>query len=350
MKPSRQLRLLVVDNFQIRRYGAGREGQGYRFVCGAVRNNWRVMSFSERDITRFLAPLGFLRNIGARMMNRRFVKTCRNFRPDVVLIGHCDYLRNSALAEVKRILPETRLVHINVDPVWQEHTVSQIRERMHSCDAIFVTTAGGRLKEWTTGRNIVGFLPNMCDGVMEYEDVSAREDFTYDLFFAGHDCPGDERIALVKELEPLVADKIRFGLFGTCGRKAIAGSEYERALLSSAMALSLNRREGWKWYSSDRLAHLMGRGILSFISSKSGYQEFFRDGEEAVFFDGAADLAEKVLRYAVNAELRRKVASAGRAKYHALFNASRVLNYIVDTVYGEKAAAEYEWASEVYGR
>jgi hypothetical protein len=69
-----------------------------------------------------------------------------------------------------------------------------------------------------------------------------------------------------------------------------------------------------------------------------------------VFFDGAADLAEKVLHYAVNAELRRKVASAGRAKYHALFNASRVLNYIVDTVYGEKAAAEYEWASEVYGR
>ena len=101
MRPSRQLRLLVVDNFQIRRYGAGREGQGYRFMCGGVRNNWRVMSFSERDITRYLAPFGFMRNIGAKMMNRRFFKTCVNFRPDLVLIGHCDYLYNSTLEKVR---------------------------------------------------------------------------------------------------------------------------------------------------------------------------------------------------------------------------------------------------------
>lgn len=348
MRPSRQLRLLVVDNFQIRRYGAGREGQGYRFMCGGVRNNWRVMSFSERDITRFLAPLGFMRNIGAKMMNKRFVKTCRNFRPDLVLIGHCDYLSNSSLEAVRKILPEVKLVHINVDPIWQEHTVDQIRERMHSCDAIFVTTAGEKLKEWTTGKNIVGFLPNMCDETMEWEDVSNSENFKYDLFFAGHDCPGDERIALVKELDALVSSKINFGLFGTSGHSAIAGSEYERALLSSAMALSLNRREGWRWYSSDRLAHLMGRGILAFISSKSGYQSFFKDGEEAVFFDGAEDLASKVLRYAADPESRRAIASAGRKRYHELFSASRILNYIADTVYGAREAAEYEWSSEVY--
>lgn len=348
MKPSRQIRLLVVDNFQIRRYGAGREGQGYRFMCGGVRNNWRVMSFSERDITRFLAPLGFLRNIGAKMMNRRFIKTCKNYRPDLVLIGHCDYLANSALNKVRSLLPDVKLVHINVDPIWQEHTVNQIRERMHSCDAIFVTTAGEKLKEWTTGKNIVGFLPNMCDETMEWEDVSANGDIKYDLFFAGHDCPGDERIELVRELDRLVSSKIRFGLFGTCGRPAIAGSDYERALLSSAMALSLNRREGWKWYSSDRLAHLMGRGILAFISSKSGYQSFFKDGEEAVFFDSAADLADKVLRYTAEPKKRQTIAAAGRKRYHELFNASRILNYIADTVYGEDISSKYEWSSEVY--
>lgn len=348
MRPRGQLRLLVVDNFQIRRYGAGREGQGYRFMCGGVRNDWRVMSFSERDITRYLAPFGFMRSLGAKMMNKRFVKTCRNFRPDLVLIGHCDYLKNSSLGEVRRILPDVKLVHINVDPIWQEHTVGQIRERMHSCDAIFVTTAGERLKEWTTGKNIVGFLPNMCDATMEWEDVSTRGDYEYDLFFAGHDCPGDERIALVKRLDELVSGKIRFGLFGTSGRPAIAGSDYERALLASASALSLNRREGWKWYSSDRLAHLMGRGILAFVSSKSGYQSFFKDGEEAVFFDGAEDLAEKVLKYAADPDERRRIASAGRKRYHGLFNAARVLDYIADTVYGEPAASSYEWSSEVY--
>ena len=345
----RQIRLLVVDNFQIRRYGAGREGQGYRFMCGGVRNNWRVMSFSERDITRYLAPFGFMRNIGAKMMNKRFIKTCVNFRPDLVLIGHCDYLCNSTLEKVRSRLPDVKLVHINVDAIWQEHTVNQIRERMRSCDAIFVTTAGEKLKEWTTSRNIVGFLPNMCDETMEWEDVSSSADIKYDLFFAGHDCPGDERIELVRELDRLVSSKIRFGLFGTCGREAIAGSDYERALLSSAMALSLNRREGWKWYSSDRLAHLMGRGILAFISSKSGYQEFFKDGEEAVFFDTVEDLAEKVLYYAANPEERKAVAAAGRRKYHSLFNSSRVLRYIVDVVNNHSSSLfKYEWSEEVY--
>ncbi len=348
MRPSHQLRLLIVDNYQIRRYGGGREGQGYRFMCGAVRNNWRVMQFSERDITRYLSPFGFMRNIGACMMNKRFVETCANFRPDLVLIGHCDYLNNSSLAKVRAILPDVKLVHINVDPVWQKHTVGQIRERMHSCDAIFVTSAGEALKEWTTGRNIVGFLPNMCDETMEYENISASSDIKYDLFFAGHDGPEDERIELLRKLDRLVSSKIRFGLFGTCGRPTIAGSVYEQTLLSSAMALSLNRREGLKWYSSDRLAHLMGRGILTFISSKSGYQHFFKDGEEAVFFDDAEDLSEKILFYCANKNLQRAVANAGRRRYHELFNSARVLNYIADTVYAEAGASKYEWAEEVY--
>lgn len=212
MMPDRQLRLLVVDNFQIRRYGKGREGQGYRFACGAVRNDWRVMTFSERDITRFLAPLGFLRNVGAAMMNRRLLRTCVNFRPDLVLIGHCDYVTNATLAKIRAALPGTKLVHVNVDPVWQAHTVDQIRARMESCDAIFVTTAGEKLREWTTGRNAVGFLPNMCDPVMEHEDVSRRDDCRYDLFFAGHDGPGDERVALLRDLAPRLEGKVRFGL------------------------------------------------------------------------------------------------------------------------------------------
>jgi hypothetical protein len=344
----RQLRLLVVDNFQIRRYGRGREGQGYRFACGAVRNDWRVMTFSERDITRYLAPFGFLRKIGAAMMNRRLVETCRNFRPDLVLIGHCDYVSNATLGKIKAALPQTKLVHINVDPIWQAHTVGQIVTRMPSCDTIFVTTAGERLRDWTTGRNIVGFLPNMCDPTMEFEDVSGRKDFAYDLFFAGHDGPDDDRIALLKELLPRLEGKVRLGVFGTCGRPAISGADYERALLSSAMALSLNRKEGWKWYSSDRLAHLMGRGILTFVSAKSGYQQFFKDGEEAVFFTDAADLAEKVVRYADDPDLRARIAAAGRVRYHELFNAARVLRYIAATVFGDPSATDYEWSAEVY--
>lgn len=348
MLPNHQIRLLLVDNFCIRRYGKGREGFGYRAFCGAIRNNWRVATFSERDITRFLAPLGFMRNIGAKMMNARLLKTCKNFRPDLVLIGNCDYVTNKTLDSIKMALPETKIVHINVDAIWQSRTVGQIVDRMHSCDAIFVTTGGEKLKEWVTGRNIVGFIPNVCDPVMENVDVSSRDEIRYDVFFAGQSSYEDERLKLVSELEPLIANDVRFGLFGMCNHAPILGVDYEEALLSSRMALNLNRIEGWKWYSSDRIAHLMGRGILTFISSKSGYQRFFKDGEEAVFFDGAKDLADKIKRFAADKEAARRIAAAGRKRYHELFNASRVLRFISETVCNTPYSEAYEWLDEVY--
>ena len=36
------------------------------------------------------------------------------------------------------------------------------------------------------------------------------------------------------------------------------------------------------------------------------------------------------------------------AQYHRLFNAQRVLRYMVETVAGERHSEPYEWAKEVY--
>ena len=113
------------------------------------------------------------------------------------------------------------------------------------------------------------------------------------------------------------------------------------------MSLNLNRREGDKWYSSDRIAHLMGYGILTFQSSRNSMDRFFTDAE-TVYFDGAGDLAEKILYYNVHDGARAAVASAGRRKYHRLFNGARVLKFMVETMTGEEYSEAYEWAEEVY--
>ena len=91
----------------------------------------------------------------------------------------------------------------------------------------------------------------------------------------------------------------------------------------------------------------MGFGILTFQSSKNGMQRFFTD-RETVWFDEAADLAEKILRYQADDAARATVAAAGRAKYHALFNGARVLRFMVETMLGEPYSEPYEWAEEVY--
>ena len=338
-------RLLLVDNLMIRRYGNLRMGPGRKLMCGAIRNDWRICEFSDRDMARLLAPLG-IRSLGGVIANRKLLLTAKNFRPDIMLLGHCDYITNETLAAIRKAVPGIRIAHFNVDPLWQPRTRAQMADRMESCDALFATTAGDVLKTWTTGRNVVAYMPNPSDPSMENQDNGAKTDFARDLFFAGNPREGDPRWDLLRELLPKIEGKLRIEIFGA-DRPSIWGADYEDVLATSKMSLNLNRREGDLWYSSDRIAHLMGFGILTFQSSKNGMQRFFTD-QETVWFDEAADLAEKILRYQADDAARAAVASAGRAKYHALFNGARVLRYMVETMLGEPYSEPYEWAEEVY--
>ena len=338
-------RLLLVDNLMIRRYGNLRMGPGRKLMCGAIRNDWRICEFSDRDMARLLAPLG-IRSLGGVIANRKLLLTAKNFRPDIMLLGHCDYITNETLAAIRKAVPGIRIAHFNVDPLWQPRTRAQMADRMESCDALFATTAGEVLKTWTTGRNVVAYMPNPSDPSMENQDNGAKTDFARDLFFAGNPREGDPRWDLLRALLPKIEGRLRVEIFGA-DRPSIWGADYEDVLATSKMSLNLNRREGDLWYSSDRIAHLMGFGILTFQSSKNGMQRFFTD-QETVWFDEAADLAEKILRYQADDAARAAVASAGRAKYHALFNGARILRFMVETMLGKPYSEPYEWAEEVY--
>ena len=150
---------------------------------------------------------------------------------------------------------------------------------------------------------------------------------------------------MLAQVLPKIEGRLKCEIFG--GKNGIWGARYEEVLASSKMSLNLNRREGDKWYSSDRIAHLMGYGILTFQSSKNRMERFFSD-RETVYFDGADDLAEKILHYNSHDDERSAIASAGREKYHRLFSGGRVLRFMVETMTGEKYSEDYEWAEEVY--
>lgn len=339
------LRILLVDNLMIRRYGNLRMGPGRKLMCGAIRNNWRICEFSDRDLARLLAPAG-IRSLGGYLVNRKLVLTAKNFRPDVILVGHCDYIRNWALEKIRKALPDVRIAHFNVDMPCTDHTCGQCRERMESCDGIFVTTAGEPLKQFLTGRNFVAYMPNPSDPSMENQDNGRKFGFLRDAFYACNPS-NDPRMEFIKRLRAKIDGKIKCDWFGLDGKPTIWGAKYEEVLATSKMGFNINRRDGDKWYSSDRIAHLMGYGILTFTSSKNSLQNFFT-GDEAVFYEDVDDLAEKVIYYQANDNLRARVAASGRAKYHRLFNGARVLKYMVETMYGEHYSEDYEWASEVY--
>ena len=341
------MRILLIDNLMIRRYGNLRMGPGRKLMCGCVRNNYRVCEYSDRDMARLLAPLG-IRALGGVIANRKLVKTARNFRPDAVLLGHCDYVTNETLEEIRGLLPAVKIAHFNVDPLWQEATRAQIERRKNSCDAIFVTTAGADLKTWLTGKNVVAYMPNPSDTSMEHGNnaLKTAAEFKRDFFYAGNPREGDPRMATVQYLKEHLKDHLTYDFFGM-DKPSVWGAAYEEVLASSKMSVNLNRREGDKWYSSDRIAHLMGYGILTFLSAKGQLQDFF-SAAEGVFWEAPEDLVEKILWYQSHDEARQKVSAAGREKYHTLFSGARTLKFMLETMFGEDYSEPYEWAGEVY--
>ena len=99
------------------------------------------------------------------------------------------------------------------------------------------------------------------------------------------------------------------------------------------MGLNLSRGKPIKYYSSDRLAQLMGNGLLTFIDKKTCYNDFFRSNE-MIFYNDIDDLSEKIYKYKKDDKLRRLIAKNGNLKYHKYFNSTLVAKYIIDRSIG----------------
>ena len=99
------------------------------------------------------------------------------------------------------------------------------------------------------------------------------------------------------------------------------------------MALNLSRGKPTKYYSSNRIASIMGNGLLTFIDKKVKMNHFFSN-KEIVFYSSIDDLSQKIKFYAKNDKSRIEIAKNGKKKYFKLFNEKRVAKYIIDISLG----------------
>ncbi len=344
------MRILLVDNLLIRRHGNLRMGPGRALACGAVRGNHRLCEFSDRDLARYMG--GGIRPLGEYLVNKALIKTAVNFRHEAMLLGHCDFIRNETLETIRQKVPGIRIAHFNVDPMCDAHPQAQMRERMHSCDVLFATTAGKEyLSLFTTGKNKVAYMPNPADTALETLDNSLlpASDFAYDLFYAGQPRIGDPRLDFIQRLSAELKDKpLHFQLVGMGGTPpVVGGAAYDDLLARSKMALNINRYFGMKWYSSDRIAHLMGSGILTAVYDGDQQQSFFGE-EDALWYHDVPDLVEKLLWYQNNDAERQRVAANGRARYHKVCSGQRILNFMLETLFDLPYTETYEWQEECY--
>ena len=103
------------------------------------------------------------------------------------------------------------------------------------------------------------------------------------------------------------------------------------------MALNLSRGVPIKYYSSNRIASLMGNGLLTFIDDRVQMRDFFKK-DELIFYKDIPDLADQIKFYSKNDNLRKKIARKGKIKYFKLFNETRTTKFIVDVSLGKKSS------------
>ena len=103
------------------------------------------------------------------------------------------------------------------------------------------------------------------------------------------------------------------------------------------MALNLSRGQPTKHYSSNRIASLMGNGLLVFIDRKVGMDKFF-NRNEVISYNSINDLASKIKFYKKNDKLRKKIAKNGKEKYFKLFNETKISKYIIDRSLGKSTS------------
>ena len=98
------------------------------------------------------------------------------------------------------------------------------------------------------------------------------------------------------------------------------------------MALNLSRGVPKKYYSSNRIASLLGNGLLTFIDEKTKFDHFF-NANELVFYKNIDDLSEKMQKLSLDDSLRKKIAKRGWLKYHKFFNSQIVSDYMINKVF-----------------
>ena len=318
----------------------------------AVRAGHMVVEFSDRAVSRSRAPFG-LRPLGVAACNALFLRMVDEVRPELILLHFADDIANATLDEARRLSPGVRVVDINIDPLPSARTRRRLALRRDAVDAIFLTTAGDVLREFAGPRSFVAFMPNPVDAAVETGRAFAVPEPACDLIFpAGDDSPRQMSGGVVRPSE-LVAElrrdlaSLRIAAPGL-DQPRLRGRAYFAALEGARMGLALSRYNDQPLYASDRMAHMLGSGLLTFVDAQAGFQAMYAADELAIYADGN-DLKRQLRRFSADDDQRCAMAEAGWRRTFELFEAGRVFVYLLDQL-DEVQAPAVEWPSERWRR
>jgi glycosyltransferase involved in cell wall biosynthesis len=343
------LKILHITNLNERFNGRLHYNTGRRLNNGLIRLGHNVLTVSDRDIINKRRNIGDLK--GIKSLQNTVIDCFNNFKPNMVILGHADAIQNETLGYFKSKNPDLRIAQWFLDPLgehgpdYQKNTL-RIQHKQEFMDATFLTTDPNSLS-----LNIKKsfFMPNPCDHSFEVLKNYENENL-YDVFFAmshgvhrGQLKRGkfDDREFFIKRL--LKKNKsIKFDIYGMNNIQPIWGQDFISKISNSSMGLNLSRGKPVKYYSSDRIAQLLGNGLLTFIHKDTMFNDFLKN-DEVVFYKNLDDLSYKINKFKKDDKERRKIAKNGKKAYFSNFNSTKVAQYIIEKTLQIKSKNSYLW-------
>jgi glycosyltransferase involved in cell wall biosynthesis len=317
---------------------------GKKFTNGFIRNEHDVLEISDRDYVKQN------RNFSIKNTYEKFqeylIETFKNYNPDLLFFGHTKNIALETIDKFRTLNSNLIISQWNEDPImpsldYSKSNIKNISYYANLVDHNFITTDPKIfLKQNNNVKNLHFFFVPV-DKNIECFDVYKLNP-NKDLFYAmSHGVNRaklkkgkiDERIVFLNNLIKKI-ENVNYDFYGFENKEPIWGDNFYKALVNSKMGLNLSRGLPTKYYSSNRIASLMGNGLLTFIDKKTQMHDFFNNNE-MIFYNNLTDLSEKINYYKKNDIARKKIASNGKKKYFKLFNEKKTTKYIIDKSLGK---------------
>jgi glycosyltransferase involved in cell wall biosynthesis len=320
---------------------------GKKFTNGFIRNGHDVLEVSDRDYIRNNKTFNLIQDSRINFQNY-LIETCKNYNPDLLFFGHSNNIDIDTIHEIKNLNKDLIISQWNEDPImsdlsYSKKNISNVNTYAPFVDHNFITTDPSVIKKKITTDNFHFFFVPVDKNIERFDvfKMNPKKDLFYAMSHGVNRAVlkkgiEDNRVEFLDKLVKKIS-KIKYDFYGFANKQPIWGNNFNNALINSKMALNLSRGKPTKYYSSNRIASVVGNGLLTFIDKKVQMDNFFNKNE-MIFYDNLNDLSDKIKFYSINDKLRKKIAMNGKKKYFKLFSEIKITKYFVDISLGNKSS------------
>ena len=349
IKKKKIFKLIHITNFNRRFQGRLHYNTGRRLNNGFIRLGHNVLTISDRDLIH--ENKNILDINGKKKLQKNLIESTINFKADCLILGHADLITNETLDYIKNKNKNLKICQWFLDPIGNKgpdylKNNKRILDKTNFIDSTFLTSSpSALLKEIKNSY----FMPNPADESFEILK-NYQHECENDVFFAmshgvhrGELKKGkfDNREFFINKLMKLNKEII-FDIYGMNNIQPIWGDNFIEAISKSNMGINLSRGEPIKYYSSDRIAQLLGNGLLTFIDKKTCFNDFLSN-KEIIFYNDINDLSYKINKYKRDTKEAKKIAKKGRDTYIKNFNSTIVADFILSKTFDYKSKNRFIW-------